>query len=238
MRLAGLDPRRDGYRYPLLVGTRGHILIELDRLEEARSALDAGRRSCERHGVRWALPSFQEWLAVELHRGDLRAAEDAAARAARELTAGSPRYRSHWATWVQALLLEAGGSGQEALATLGGVWDWCRRSGFALEYPVLGPDLVRLALAAGDLQRAEQVAAAVDEVAAGNPAVPWMAGAALRCRGLAENDPKLLRAATDAYAHGPRPFELALAAEDAGAAFAGHGDVAAAAPLLRRALAT
>jgi len=42
----------------------------------------------------------------------------------------------------------------------------------------------------------------------------------------------------DAYAQGPRPFELALAAEDAGAACAGHGDVAAAAPLLRRALAT
>jgi DNA-binding CsgD family transcriptional regulator len=279
MRLAGLDPRREGYRYPLLVGTRGHILIELDRLEEARSALDAGRRSCERHGVRWALPSFQEWLAVErflagewddalaelaaalelatetgeryslihtlgvrsllaLHRGELRAAEEAAARAARELTGGSPRYRSHWATWVQALLLEAGGSDQEALATLGGVWDWCRRSGFALEYPVLGPDLVRLALAAGDPEQARQVAAAVDEVAAGNPAVPWMAGAALRCRGLAEGDPKLLRAAVDTYAQGPRPFELALAAEEAGAAFAGHGDVAAAAPLLRRALAT
>ena len=65
IRLAGLDPRREGHRYPLLVGTRGHLLIELDRLEEARSALDAGRRSCERHGVRWALPSFQEWLAME-----------------------------------------------------------------------------------------------------------------------------------------------------------------------------
>ena len=119
MRLAGLDSRREGYRYPLLVGTRGHILIELDRLEEARSALETGRASCERHGVRWALPSFQEWLAVErffagewddalaeltaalalatetgehyslvhtlgvrsllaLHRGELRAAEDAA----------------------------------------------------------------------------------------------------------------------------------------------------------------
>jgi DNA-binding CsgD family transcriptional regulator len=100
---------------------------------------------------------------------------------------------------------------------------------------VLGPDLVRLALAGGDLERAEQVAAAVDEVAAGNPGVPWIAGAALRCRGLATGDPKLLCAAVDAQ--GARPFELALAAEDAGAAFARHGDVAAAAPLLRRALA-
>jgi len=176
--------------------------------------------------VRWPLPSYQEWLA----------AEETGARAAGELTAGSPRYRSHWATWVQALLLEAAGAVPEAFANLGGVWDGCARSGFALEYPVLGPDLVRLALAAGDPQRARQVAAAVEQVAAGD-AVPWITGAALRCRGLARDDPGLLCAAVDAYAQGPRPFELALAAEDAGVAFARHGDPAAAAPLLQRALA-
>jgi DNA-binding CsgD family transcriptional regulator len=80
----------------------------------------------------------------------------------------------------------------------------------ALECPVLGPDLVRLALAlaAGDPERAMQVAAAVEQVAAGD-AVPWITGAALRCRGLARDDPGLLCAAVDAYAQGPRPFELA-----------------------------
>jgi DNA-binding CsgD family transcriptional regulator len=277
LRLAGGAPGREPHRYPLLVGTRGHILIELDRFAEARAALEAGRRACEQHGVRWPLPSFQKWLATErflagdwddalaeleaaltlaeetgeryslvhtlglrallaLHRGDLPAAEAAAARAAGELTAGSPRFRSHWATWVQALLLEASGAVPEAHAALAGVWDWCRRAGFALEYPVLGPDLVRLALTAGDRERAAQVAAAVERVAAGN-AVPWITGAALRCRGLAAGDPGRLRAAVAAYAAGPRPLELALAAEDAGAALAGHGDPAAATPLLRQALA-
>ena len=49
-----------------------------------------------------------------------------------------------------------------------------------------------------------------------------MAGAALRCRGLVENDAEILQAAADAYARGSRPLGLALACENAGAAFAGR----------------
>ena len=48
----------------------------------------------------------------------------------------------------------------------------------------------------------------------------------------------MLRAAVDAYTTGPpRPLELALAAEDAAAAHARHGDPTAAATLLDQALA-
>lgn len=96
---------------------------------------------------------------------------------------------------MRALLLEAEGATGEALATLAGVWDGCVRSGLAIEYPVLGPDLVRLSLAANERGRAS-------EVAAGND-VPSLSGAALRCRGLAEDDPRLLCASVEAYATGP-----------------------------------
>ena len=276
-RLADQSPRREGHRYPLHV-TRGHILLELDRLDDARSTLQTGRRISEELGVRWPLPSYQVFLAVErfvagqwddalaefeaamglveetgeryslvlghsvrsliaLHRGELPTAGEAAASAGRELAAGGPRYRSHWATWVQALLAEAEGGTAEAFAALAGVWDECVRAGLAIELPVLGPDLVRLALAAGDRGRAAQVAAAVAEVAARNQ-VPSLDGAALRCQGLAQDDPGMLRAAVDAYTTGPpRPLELALAAEDAAAAHARHGDPTAAATLLDQALA-
>jgi DNA-binding CsgD family transcriptional regulator len=103
------------------------------------------------------------------------------------------------------------------------------------------PDQQRAAIAAllathaGEQARAEQVAAAVAEVAARND-VPSLAGAALRCRGLVQDDPGVLRAAVDAYQQGPRPLELALAAEDAGAAFARRGKLDAAVPLLQQAL--
>jgi DNA-binding CsgD family transcriptional regulator len=45
----------------------------------------------------------------------------------------------------------------------------------------------------------------------------------------------VLLAATEAYAGGQRPLALALAAEDAGVAFARHGDAGRARPLLEQA---
>ena len=274
-RLADQSPARQGHRYPLHV-TRGHILMELDRLQEARRTLETGRRISQELGVRWPLASYQVFLGIErflagawddaiaeleaalelaeetgeryslalghsvtsliaLHRSDLRRAEEAAARAAGELAESGLRYRAHWALWAEALLLEAGGETAKASAALADVWDRCARSGLAIEYPPLGPDLVRLALAVGDPARARQVAAAVADLAAGNE-VPWLTGTALRCRGLLEGDPELLLAAVDALAQGSRPLELALACEDAGAALAGTGRVDAGVPLLERAL--
>jgi DNA-binding CsgD family transcriptional regulator len=66
--------------------------------------------------------------------------------------------------------------------------------------------------------------------------VPWITGAALRCQGLAENDAGILEAAVSAYARGPRPLELAFAAEDAGAAAARQGNVDHAGQLLDQAI--
>jgi DNA-binding CsgD family transcriptional regulator len=275
VRLADQSPQRQGHRYPLHL-VRGSILMDLDRLQDARSTLQTGRRISEELGVRWRLPFYQVLLAMErflagewddaiaeleaalepaaetgerhslilghsvtsliaLHRADLRRAEEAAATAERELADTGPRYRIHWAHWARALLLEAGGATAEALATLAGVWDQLSRSGLAIEYPALGPDLVRLALAAGDRRRAGRVAVAVAELAGSNE-VPWLSGAALRCRGLLEADPGTLLGAVDAYARASRPLELALACEDAAAALVRQGRTDAAVALLDRAL--
>ncbi len=173
---------------------------------------------------------------IALHRNDLSGARAAAATAVCELAGTGPRYRTLWATWVRALVLEADGELAEALAVLGECWDRCVRAGLAVEYPVFGADLVRLALAGGDRQRAQDVAAAVAGMADKNQ-VPSLTGAALRCRGLADDDPAALLAAVDAYARSPRPLELALAAEEAAAAFARHGHADRARPLLEQAVA-
>ena len=275
VRLADLSPGRLGHRYPVRV-VRGHILIELDRLEEARSALSAGRQISEDLGVRWPLPAYQVFLSFErmlagewddaiaeleaslalaeeigdvysrgyangvlslirFHRNDLSHSRDAATAAARDLAGWSSGYRTSFGPWPHALILEADGEPGEALATLAGIWDKCASSGLALEYPVIGADLVRLSLAAGDVERAREVSAAVTELASGNDA-PWMAGAALRCRGLIENDAEILQAAADAYARGSRPLRVALACEDAGAAFARRGQMDRARPLLDNAV--
>ena len=271
--LADESPGRLGHRYPIRA-TRGHILIELDRPEEARSALGAGMRISEESGVRWPLSIYQVFLALErfitgewddaiaeleasfeladeiqtvvarahgilslisLHRNDLSRAEEAADAAARDLARWGPGYLTTWAAWPRALIQEAGGETGQALATMTGAWDTCARLGLALDYPAVGADLVRLALAAGDIGRARDASAAVTEVAARNE-VPWMTGAALRCQGLIEDDAEILQAAAGACAGGSRPLGLALACEDAGAAFARQGRLDRARPLLDQAL--
>jgi DNA-binding CsgD family transcriptional regulator len=172
---------------------------------------------------------------IRLHRNDLSAARDAADAAPGELPGTGLSYRADWSAWAQALLLEADGELADALATLSDCWDQCARRGFAVEYPIIGPDLVRLALAAGDVSRAREVTAAVTGVACRNK-VPWITGAALRCQGLAEDDAGILDAAVSACAHGSRPLELALTCEDAAAAFARPGNVARAGQLLDQAI--
>jgi predicted Zn-dependent protease len=63
-RRADRSPGRRGHRYPVLA-TRGTILIELDRLDEARSTLQAGMRTAEELGVQLHMPSDQVYLALE-----------------------------------------------------------------------------------------------------------------------------------------------------------------------------
>jgi DNA-binding CsgD family transcriptional regulator len=67
--------------------------------------------------------------------------------------------------------------------------------------------------------------------------VPWINGAALHCQGLVADDAEILHAAAGAYARGSRPLQLALASEDAGAAFVRQGQAERARPLLDQAMA-
>ena len=274
VRLADQSPGRQGHRFPIHV-TRGFILTELDRLDEARSTLDTDRRIGEELGTGWHLPSYQmssaatrflagDWddavaeveasrdLAHEtgespslilghcvlslicVHRNDLSRAEEAARAAMGQAGEPGPRYLGLWPMWAHACLLEAGGRVAEAFALLDECWDRFAQLGLTLESRVFGVDLVRLALASGERERARNVAAAMTEIAE-QQEVPSLTGAALHCHGLAGDDAGILHAAADAYAQGSRPLELARACEDAGAAFALHGDAGQARPLLEQA---
>jgi DNA-binding CsgD family transcriptional regulator len=64
VRLADESPGRLGHRYPLHA-IRGWLLVECDRLDEARASIAAGRRICEELGVRWSLPFHQMFGAYE-----------------------------------------------------------------------------------------------------------------------------------------------------------------------------
>src|SRR5699024_2878427 len=107
-----------------------------------------------------------------------------------------------------------------ALSLLADGWRTCHDAAMAVDYPVVGPDLVRLARASGQTALAEQVAGAVARVASANE-VPSITGAALRCRALLMDDAAAWARAIDSYAAAGRRLEVALACEEA-AALAGR----------------
>ena len=204
-----------------------------DAIAEAETTFELAEEIGETHSRGYAHGVLS---LISFHRNDLSRAREGAAAAARDLAGRNPGYPTMTlAAWPRALILEVSGGPREALVGLAGTWDRCDRLGLVLEYPAVGPDLVRLALAAADPARARAVSAAVAEVASRNE-VPWMTGAALCCRGLIEDDAEILHEAARAYANGSRPHGLALACEEAGVAWIRHGHTDRACPLLDQAI--
>jgi DNA-binding CsgD family transcriptional regulator len=123
---------------------------------------------------------------------------------------------------AKALLLEAQGRPGEALLLLTKAWELCSTAGVVAEFPVIGPDLVRLALAGGEPFFAQEVTLGVESVAKA-ARIASVTGAALRCRGLVEGDPDILLQAAVTYRRSPRWRERALTCEDTAVALAATG---------------
>jgi DNA-binding CsgD family transcriptional regulator len=196
--------------------------------DDARAEATAGVALAEEIGGRSGAVCNQAILSlIAVHRDELNVAEEAAAAAGDELERVGYQFYGHWAIWARGLLAEARGDVPAALAAMEEVWALCTAAGSIPDQARLGPDLVRLQLAAGRIEESRGVTAAVERAAA-RLETDSARGAALRCRGLVEGDPVILARALDACRSAPRPLERALAAEEAGAAQAG---VAAAATL-------
>jgi DNA-binding CsgD family transcriptional regulator len=174
---------------------------------------------------------------IALHRGDLAAAEQAAAAAERELAqTGRQHGLEYWVLLARALLLEAAGRPEAACEALWSAWQQGAAAGNLAYNADLGPDLVRLSLAAGHPRRAAAVSAGVQLLAAATPGVARLEGAALQCRGLVAGDPETLLQGAAAHRRGPRPLELARACEDAASTLVRAARPAEAAGLFEEAL--
>ncbi len=174
---------------------------------------------------------------VAFHRGDPILAQSAVHEPHRSLVAGPLEIGFEWMTWIDALLLETQGQPAQALSILEQAWDL----NAPLRYlqatsRAMGPDLVRMALSAGDHQRALSVTDELER-SAQRAHTPTARGLALRCRGLLTDDPDVLLEAVTAHRAGPRPYQLAAACEDAGIALGHTARAAEAVPLLSEAVA-
>jgi DNA-binding CsgD family transcriptional regulator len=205
-----------------------------DASAECEACLELAEDLGTRHGV---LFSHSLTSMIALHRNDLAAAEEAAAAAERELAqTGRQHGLEYWVRLARALLLEAAGQPQAACQALWGAWQQGTAAGILSYNADLGPDLVRVSLAAGHADRAAQVSVGVQALATANPEVARLQGAALQCRGLVVDDPEVLLQAVAVHRRGPRPLELARACEDAAAALVQAARPAEAAPLFDEAL--
>src|SRR3954453_4840598 len=96
---------------------------------------------------------------IRVHRDDLGPADRLLSLARREIDRAGPQWGSYWTIVASAQIAEAPGDSPAAPAGLRDDWAALARSpGLQVS---LGSDLVRLALAAGELELARSIAATV-----------------------------------------------------------------------------
>jgi len=123
---------------------------------------------------------------------------------------------------AHALALEQRGETHQAMLTLAAILP--RRAGeMTLTHQWL-PDLVRLALSAGDRQIAQTAARACQAEAEAETQPARAAAASLWCRGILESDPDALREAVAHYRVVGPAVELPTALEDLAVVLAERGD--------------
>lgn len=156
--------------------------------------------------------------------------------AERMISEKGPQLGMDLLAWTRALLFEASGDLASALDAFLAGWDATASARYFLGRPVFA-DLVRMAIAGGDRDRATEVTEDAEEGRRRAAEIPSVVGTALRCRGLLEDDADLLVAAVEAYRDSPRVVDKAAACEDAAGSLAREGKTSDARPLYEDALA-
>lgn len=201
-------------------------------LDDVTAGLAFAEESGVRIGIGWP---YGAAAMIALHRGQPDVAEEWLAAGERSMSEHSQQLGRDWLVWARALTAEAAGDLQGAHALLAIVADLAAQLGAPAMASVVAPELVRLSVAIGDHERAARTVALVDEVAA-QASTPVVEATALRCQGLAAEDPELLVAAADLLRATGRVPELAVTLAEAAVAAGRRGDLEAARELGREAI--
>src|SRR4051794_38524021 len=185
----------------------------------AQAALDISARS----GTVACVPQALAVLArVDVHRGDLRGAQQHLDDYRRASSPSSGGRDAGIFRWTEALVLAAGETPQAACRQLLGLYEALPVTpSLLLEESWAAAWLTRLALSAGDGQRAISTLMCAQWLADGNRGVAAVAAAAAHVRGLLERSRLLLEAAGRQY---PQLWSRGSAWEDQGVVCAGRGE--------------
>ncbi len=229
--IAAAQRDRNGWAIRIFEIWRGRQLHQLGRLADAGAVLE-GQFSPEADDRFIGALDAVGIVAlgrVALHQGNGRLQQRTARLAQDLLEDSTPNFRRQ-AAWLLALQAMATGDAGAAHAWLCALGEDQRTAILPL-FPIDvtdEPQLVRIALAAGDDEMAEVAAAQADRRAQRNPRVATIVATAAHARGLLTSSTSDLERAVKLFATGPRPLARASALEDLGAARARAGAVDAA----------
>ena len=174
---------------------------------------------------------------VAVGRGDHSGARDALGSVRNDLDAERPPYGAELVALAASLLAEAGGDDKEVFRLLLGLWEHDVAHDIRYYHRYLAPRLVRLAIVLDDRTVATGVTELAEAAAALAAEVPSVQSAALRCRGLLENDAERLVDAVGLALRSGRVLDHAGACEDAAGVLAEIGNRSEAKDLLAEAMA-
>ncbi|MGH8905790.1 MAG: helix-turn-helix transcriptional regulator [Egibacteraceae bacterium] len=226
------------WNLPLLHYAAGMKSFLAGDWDDAVTETEAGLAAAAEVGAPLHAVSAHGLLALlAIHCGQPAVTRDHLKSIEDELVRTEPSPGRFWLAWAQGMGHDAAERPGQALDWLERAWTEASAAGTTFfAYPLLGPDLIRLALAAGQVDRARGVTAVVASAAARMDTASADA-AALRCQGLTDADPAVLLRAVGCYRRAPRPFERARACEDAALALGRTGGLAEAQALFDEALA-
>ncbi len=200
--------------------TRGHLLLQMGRLDDAAVVLN-GR--FDLHGP--TVVNVVDATGVvalgrlALHTGDGRQVRQTGEIAKTMLNESTPGVRRH-AAWLLSLEATAEGDPRQAHQWLCAMGEPERVHVLSRLWPGVGDEaqMVRMAVAVGDHELAESAAAEANRRAEISPGVPSLAAAAAHAGGLLERNTDKLSQAVSLLQRTPRALALAAAYEDLGLA--------------------
>jgi DNA-binding CsgD family transcriptional regulator/DNA-binding Lrp family transcriptional regulator len=205
--------------------TRGQMLMQLGRLEEASAVLN-GR--FDSHGPPVVTVMDASGVGalgrLALHTGDGRQVRQMTEIAKAMLNESTPGVRRH-AAWLLSLQATADGDPRQA-------YEWLCTTGEPERKHVLSrlwmdpadePQMARIALAVGDRELAESAVADARRRAELCPDVPSLAAIAAHASGLIDGDTDKLSAAVSLFERSPQSLARAAAWEDLGLAHQRQG---------------
>ena len=200
--------------------TRGHLLLEMGRLDEAAVVLNV---RFDPHGPPVVSTADATGVValgrLALHTGDRRRVRETGEIAQRMLNESTPGIRRQ-AAWLLSLQATADGDPRRAHEWLCATGELERMDVLSRLWPGVGDEaqMVRMAVAVGDRELAENAAAGARRRAEISPGVPSLAATAAQGAGLLNRDTDALFEAVSLFKRTSRPLALAAAYEDLGVA--------------------